>query len=73
MSVLLIGAKQNLILNKVEIFQYLPRSSLYELKTGWLTVRIRFLSGISGHGAGSLISKWGSAIKLPRVRIVTSR
>ena len=41
--------------------------------TGYLSVRIMWLSGISGHGVNSLISQWGSTIKSPWVCSVTSR
>ena len=41
--------------------------------TGWLSVRIMWLSGIAGHGANVLDSWWGSTIKSPWVRAITSR
>ena len=40
-------------------------------RTGWLSVKIMWLSGISGHGAGSMASQWGSTIKSPWMRTVT--
>ena len=36
-------------------------------------VRIMWLSQISGHGAGGLVSQWDNTIKLPWVHTVTSR
>ena len=41
--------------------------------TDWLSVRIMQLSGIAGHGAGSLKSQWGSTIKSPWVCTVTNQ
>ena len=41
-------------------------------KTGWFSVRITWLSEISGHGAGNLISQFGSTTKSPWVCTVTS-
>ena len=39
----------------------------------WLSVRIMWLSGISGHGAEGLVAQWGSTIKSPLERTVTSQ
>ena len=38
----------------------------------WLRTRIRWLSEMSGHSAGGIVSQWGSAIKSPWVHTVTS-
>ena len=40
--------------------------------TGWLNVRIMWLSRISGHDTGGLISQCGSTIKSPWVHTFTS-
>ena len=51
----------------------LPWHYYNRARTGWLSIRIMWLSGISGHGAGGLVSQLGSTIKLPWVSTVTSR
>ena len=42
-------------------------------RSAWLSVRIMWLSVISGNAAGSLVSQWGNTIKSPTVHTVTSR
>ena len=49
------------------------RCYLDSTRTGWLGVRIMWLSGISGRGAGSLVSQLDSTIKSQWVRTVTSQ
>ena len=46
---------------------------IIRMGTGWLSLRMMWLSGIWGHGADSLASQWGSTIRSPWVRTVTSR
>ena len=56
------------------LYMSLPSQALGLIMTGQeLVGSVSGLSGISGQGSGSLLSQWGSTIKLPWVRIVTSR
>ena len=46
---------------------------VWNLRLGWLIIiRIMWLSWISGHDSGGLLSQWGSTIKSPWVHTVTS-
>ena len=42
-------------------------------RTGWLSVSIMWRSRITGHGAGSLVSKWDITIKSPPMHTVTTK
>ena len=60
---------------KIDAFCFLPMLGIItrDTRTDWLGVRTMNLSGILGHGVGSLVSRWDNDIKSPSARTVTSQ